>query len=197
MFSLTLKRLALITCVLLECLILVSSTIIISQPHEDSTWRPGNTYAIKVQDDYTDKAVQCWQVDLIVLGAECEGICVHDGVVAEISKCYNTQSILQFKVPTDLVHHGKGFQVQFSSAGSPPIYNSQIFTITNAPRKRSYEAPEVAFEGFEEDQQLQRRDVSPEIEARKSENAAPFVLPTVLATTMVLGFSCVFAFFMI
>ncbi|KAF9921977.1 hypothetical protein BGZ65_009934, partial [Modicella reniformis] len=170
MVSYTFKHTIALTCLLLECSILVASKTVISQPSANTIWTPGQTYTIKAQDDHRDKPVQGWQVDLMVLGAECDGICLHDGVVVEISKDYSTECTLQFKVPTDLVQYGKGFHVQFSSAGSPPIYRSETFTI-----KKS---------GKGGNQQLQQRNIELDVGVHKNENAAPFVLPTVLATAM-------------
>lgn len=98
-------------CLLLlqHTLVLVSSTITISQPAASTTWFPGESYDIVVSSDSQDTAVQTWQVDLVVIGGECDGICLHDGVVKEISQGYSLQSTLRFKVPTDLVQHGKVF----------------------------------------------------------------------------------------
>ncbi|KAF9106760.1 hypothetical protein BGX27_009032 [Mortierella sp. AM989] len=181
MSKFTLKHIILLAYLWLECSIFAASTIVFSYPRADTTWIPGETYDIKLGDDHKDMTVRTWQVDLMVLGAECDGICLHDGVVAEISKDYNTQTVLQFKVPTNLVQHGKGFQVQFSNAGSAPIYHSEIFSIEKAATR----------------QPDKERNLSSEDDTRTSENSAPFVLPAVLVTTLVLGFSCVFAFLMI
>ncbi|KAF9209780.1 hypothetical protein BGZ49_000967 [Haplosporangium sp. Z 27] len=172
----------------LELSLLVTSTIVISYPRANTKFVPDKTYHIKLFDDHLDKDVKDWKVDLIVIGAECDGICLHNGIVAEISKSYNTKSALHFKVPINLLQHGKVFQIQFSNAGSTPIYQSEIFTIKKTSFKRSNDASEVS---------LKKRDISIDTEIRTSENSAPFVLPTVLATTLVLGFSCVFAYFMI
>ncbi|KAI8352616.1 hypothetical protein B0O80DRAFT_78792 [Mortierella sp. GBAus27b] len=168
------KHMAL-ACLLLECSMLAAGKIIVSGPDAHTVWTPGETYRINVQDDYGDKAVQRWQVDLMVLGGECDGICLHDGVVAEISKGHSTQSVLQFQVPVDLVQHGK-----FSNAGSAPIYISETFTIERASK------------AGKERSRLRQRDMV-ETGARKSENAAPYVLPT----GMVLGLSGIFAVLMI
>ncbi|KAF9997972.1 hypothetical protein BGZ80_007529 [Entomortierella chlamydospora] len=187
MSRLGLKYMVLLVCLWLECSILVAGTIVLSYPRSDTTWIPGETYNIKFDDDRMDKDVKNWQVDLMVLGAECDDIRLHDGVVASISKSYNTQSALYFKVPTNLLQHGKGFLIQFSNAGSVPIYQSGIFSIGKATAKRLDTAQE----------ELLKRDISSEANAPTSENSAPFVLPTVLATALVLGFSFIFAFFML
>jgi len=113
MVSYTFKHLAAFACLLLEFSILVPGKIVVSRPSAETVWTPGETYTINVQDDHEDKAVQRWQVDLMVLGAECDGICLHDGVVAEISKGYSTQSVLQFRVPEDLVQHGNVCSQQY------------------------------------------------------------------------------------
>ncbi|KAF9357451.1 hypothetical protein BGX26_003687 [Mortierella sp. AD094] len=169
MSKLDFKYLVMLVCLWLECSILVTSTIVLSYPNADTTWIPGKTYNIKFRDDRMDKAVKNWQVDLMVLGAECDGICLHDGVVASISKRYNTKSALYFKVPTNLLQHGKGFQIQFSNAGSAPVYQSEIFSIGKARTKRSDKALEEL---------LKKRDISSEAKTPTSENSAPFVLPT-------------------
>ncbi|KAF9913702.1 hypothetical protein BX616_009718 [Lobosporangium transversale] len=191
------KYIALSTYLLLQCSVFVSSALEITNPNADTVWFPGTTYDIVVQDDHTDVSVESWQVDLLVLGV-CDGICLHDGVVARIAKEYETTSSLKFTVPTDLTQHGKGFVVQFSNAGWIPIYQSGIFTIEKTENERlndqSFQA-RLHSNGFRVDdespQQLWARDMASDVEGRKTENAAPYVLPAVLATTMVLGFSCV------
>ncbi|KAF9906983.1 Alpha subunit of the F1 sector of mitochondrial F1F0 ATP synthase, partial [Linnemannia zychae] len=118
---------------LLQHTLLVSSTITFSQPDAGTVWTPGESYDILITSDTKD-SIQSWQVDLVVLGAECDAICLHDGIVKEISRGHNLQSMLRFKVPTDLVQHGKGFQVQLSNDGSTPVYHSETFTISKASK---------------------------------------------------------------
>ncbi|KAF9192451.1 hypothetical protein BGZ51_005463 [Haplosporangium sp. Z 767] len=156
---------------------LVSSTIVVSQPNTSTVWTPGETYDISARDDGNDN-VQGWQVDLVVMGAQCDDICIPDGIVSPVTMDYNTQSSLRFKVPTDLAHYGKGFIVQFSNAGSLPIYHSEKFTIE---RSSKGQGPPKA-------------DGSAEGAAHGADSSAPYVLPAALGTTFV---SCIFAFFMI
>jgi hypothetical protein len=91
---------------ILQHTLLVSSTITFTQPNASTIWVPGESYDILIASDSKD-AIQSWNVDLIVLGAKCDGICLHDGVVKEISQGYSLQCTLRFKVPTDLVQYGK------------------------------------------------------------------------------------------
>ncbi|KAF9287979.1 hypothetical protein BKA57DRAFT_470192 [Linnemannia elongata] len=177
-------------CLLLlqHTLVLVSSTITFSQPAASTTWSPGESYDIVISSDSQDTAVQTWQVDLVVIGGECDGICLHDGVVKEISQGYNLQSSLRFKVPTDLVQHGKAFQVQFSNGGSAPVYHSETFTIEKANKGPAGTATatatataSVAAEGAQA------------TTTAHNENAASYVLPAALVT----AFSCLFAFMLI
>ncbi|KAI7826943.1 hypothetical protein BC939DRAFT_446278 [Gamsiella multidivaricata] len=100
------QNFTLLAFLLLQYSLLVSG-IIVSQPSASSVWAPGKTYSIKVLDEHRGKTVKGWQVDLMVLGGECDGICLHDGIAAEIAKGYNTRSSLQFTVPADLIQHGK------------------------------------------------------------------------------------------
>ncbi|KAG0252443.1 Alpha subunit of the F1 sector of mitochondrial F1F0 ATP synthase, partial [Mortierella polycephala] len=127
------NTIALLACILLNCSVLVSSTVVVSQPNISTVWTPGETYDISVRDDGNDN-VQGWQVDLVVMGAQCDDICIPDGIVAPVIMNYNAQSSLRFKVPTDLAHYGKGFLVQFSNAGSLPIYHSETFTIERSSK---------------------------------------------------------------
>ncbi|KAF8934616.1 hypothetical protein BGZ47_010284 [Haplosporangium gracile] len=167
-------------------LVLVSSTITISQPAATTTWSPGESYDIIISSDSQDSAVQTWQVDLVVIGGECDGICLHDGVVKEIFQGHSLQSPLRFKVPANLVQHGKGFQVQLSNAGLTPVYHSETFTIEKANKGPAGTAPatataSVAAEGAQA------------TTTAHNENAASYVLPAALVT----AFSCLFAFMLI
>ncbi|KAF9145078.1 hypothetical protein BG015_012005 [Linnemannia schmuckeri] len=169
-------------------LVLVSSKIIISQPAASTTWSPGESYDIIISSDSQDPAVQTWQVDLVIIGGECDGICLHDGVVKEISQGHSLQSPLRFKVPTNLVQYGKGFQVQLSNAGSAPVYHSETFTIEKAdkgPAGTATATTTATASGAAEGAQATT--------TAHNENAASYVLPAALVT----AFSCLFAFMLI
>ncbi|KAG0305600.1 hypothetical protein BGZ97_001055 [Linnemannia gamsii] len=173
---------------LLQHIFLVSSTITISQPAASTTWTPGESYDIVISSDSQDAAIQTWQVDLVIIGGECEGICLHDGVVKEISQGHSLQSALRFKVPTDLVQHGKAFQVQFSNAGSAPVYHSETFTIEKANNR-----PDNAATGSATATASAAAEGAQATTTAHNENAASYVLPAALVT----AFSCLFAFMLI
>ncbi|KAF9115251.1 Alpha subunit of the F1 sector of mitochondrial F1F0 ATP synthase, partial [Mortierella sp. 14UC] len=136
-----------------------------------TVWIPGESYDILITSDAKD-AVQSWQVDLVVLGAECDGICLHDGVVKEISQSHSLQSTLRFKVPTDLAQHGKGFQVQFSNSGSTPVYHSETFTIDKAGKEPASAGTTATGSSAE----------AQSTTTACNENAASYVLPAALVT---------------
>ncbi|KAK3841248.1 MAG: hypothetical protein J3R72DRAFT_445728 [Linnemannia gamsii] len=167
---------------LLQHTLFVSCTVTFSQPDAGTVWTPGESYDILITSDAKD-AVQSWQVDLVVIGAECDGICLHDGVVKEISQGHNLKSTLRFKVPTDLVQHGKGFQVQLSNAGSLPVYHSETFTIGKAGKGPANTGATATGSAAE----------AQSTTTGHNENAASYVLPAALVT----AFSCLFAFMLI
>ncbi|KAG0087186.1 hypothetical protein BGZ93_007344 [Podila epicladia] len=163
---------------LLACLILVSGSITFITPNDASVWTKGNTYDITVQNDNKDQ-VTTWRVNLMLLGGKCStgDICLTDGVVADIAQSYSTFNKLTFTVPKNLAQHGKAFYIQFSNNGGQPLYESSLFTIEDGSTS-----------GQESQDQIGNRDAA---------SSAPFVLPPVLVSTVVLGISCVFAFLMI
>ncbi|KAG0334060.1 hypothetical protein BG000_008669 [Podila horticola] len=163
---------------LLACLILVSGAITFTTPNDASVWTKGNTYDIVVQNDSKDQ-IAAWRVSLMVLGGKCSqgDICLTDGIVGNIAQGYNTLNKLTFTVPKDLAQHGKAFYIQFSNNGEQPLYGSSLFTIEDGSTS-----------GQESQDQSGKRDAA---------SSAPFVLPPVLVSTVVLGISCVFAFLMI
>ncbi|KAG0289899.1 hypothetical protein BGZ96_006616 [Linnemannia gamsii] len=173
---------------LLQHGLLVSSTITFSQPAASTTWSPGESYDIVITSDSKDADVQTWQVDLVIIGGECDGICLHDGVVKEISQGHSLQSALRFKVPTDLVQHGKAFQVQFSNAGSAPVYHSETFTIEKANKGPENTATVTATATASTAAEGAQTTTT-----GHNENAASYVLPAALVT----AFSCFFAFMLI
>ncbi|KAG0028086.1 hypothetical protein BGZ82_008618 [Podila clonocystis] len=164
---------------LLACLILVSGSITFTTPNDTSVWTKGNTYDIVVQNDSKDQVTN-WRVNLMLLGGKCStgDICLTDGVVADIAQGFNTLNKLTFTVPKNLAQHGKAFYIQFSNNGGQPLYESSLFTIED----------ESTTGGQESQDQAGKKDAA---------SSAPFVLPPVLVSTVVLGISCVFAFLMI
>ncbi|KAF9336337.1 hypothetical protein BG006_008955 [Podila minutissima] len=150
----------------------------VSTPEDEDVEMEGNTYDITVQNDSKDR-VTAWRVDLMVLGGKCStgDICLTDGVVADIAQGYNTLNKLTFTVPKNLAQHGKAFYIQFSNNGEQPLYESSLFTIEDGSTS-----------GQKSQDQIGKRDAA---------SSAPFVLPPVLVSTVVLGISCVFAFLMI
>ncbi|CAO3572535.1 unnamed protein product [Mortierella alpina] len=189
--------------VLLASLAFVTSVVVISEPNESTTWIPGQPYNIRIADDQKD-SVQRWQVDLVVMGASCDPdhICLQDGIVASISDAFDAHatSQLTFTAPSNLAQHGKGFQVQVSNAGAPPIYHSASFTINPASTGDGAGSGSGlgsgsgtgSGSGGDGGQQ-------PPVEApmHQKGHAAPFVPPTVLVTTLVLGSSFMFAFLLL
>src|SRR5690606_2416628 len=81
----------------------------ISQPNASTVWIQGSTYQITWIEDRSLPAAppEGYTVNLLVLGAECEEVCIPDGVVANIANnVQGTDSPINFTVPT-LGHFGK------------------------------------------------------------------------------------------
>ncbi|KAF9977766.1 hypothetical protein BGZ73_004990 [Actinomortierella ambigua] len=119
-----------VSLVLLAQLCIAAMAVKFDQPSATTDWIYGRRYKIAISDAPKDAMLRNWQVDLMVLGAQCnEGICIQDGPVARIANNYKLSRPLEWTVPTTLAHHGKGFFVQFSNKGQEPFIQSEIFTI--------------------------------------------------------------------
>ncbi|KAG9327252.1 hypothetical protein KVV02_002705, partial [Mortierella alpina] len=188
------KAQALKLLVLIASLAFATSVVVISEPNDSTTWIPGQPYNIRINDDQKD-GVQRWQVDLVVMGASCDPghMCLQDGIVASISESFDahTTSQLTFTAPSNLAQHGKGFQVQVSNAGTLPVYHSATFTINPASKGDGAGSGSGSGSGSGGDGSQQPPE---ETAMHKQGNAAPFVPPTVLVTTLVLGSSFLFTF---
>ncbi|KAG0235545.1 hypothetical protein BGW42_005158 [Actinomortierella wolfii] len=120
-----------VSLVLLIQLCLAALAFKVDQPNKDSVWIYGRRYKIALSGVTKDLARTRWQVDLLVMGAECnEGLCIKDGPVARIADNFKlSKKYLEWEVPSNLAHRGKGFIVQFSNKGNEPLVQSEIFTI--------------------------------------------------------------------